>query len=37
VTFGPDGTLITGGNDRTIRIWGADGGRKLAIFPGAAE
>ena len=37
VAFAADGTVLTGGIDRTIRIWRADGGEQLAMFPGAAE
>lgn len=37
VVFGPDDTLITGGNDRTIRIWRETGGEQLALFPGAPD
>lgn len=37
IAFGPKGTLITGGNDRAIRIWPADGGEEVAMIPGATE
>lgn len=37
VAFGADGTIITGGRDRTIRFWPAGGGEAIAMFPGAPE
>jgi WD40 repeat protein len=37
VAFGPDGTVITGGIDRTIRIWPETGGDAIAMLPGAPE
>jgi WD40 repeat protein len=35
VAFGPDGTVVTGGIDRSIRIWPAIGGEQIALIPGA--
>jgi len=37
VAFGPDGTVVTGGIDRTIRIWPQNGGDAIAMLPGAAD
>lgn len=36
VTFAAaDSSVLTGGNDRPIRVW--RGGEAVALFPGAAE
>ena len=37
VAFAADGAILTGGNDRTIRIWPAGGGEAVALFPGAPD
>lgn len=37
VAFGPDGTVITGGGDRAIRIWPEAGGTPIAMLPGAPD
>ncbi|MFH1794011.1 MAG: WD40 repeat domain-containing protein [Pseudomonadota bacterium] len=37
VAFGPDGTILTGGYDRTIRIWPESGGNALAVLAGSPE
>ncbi len=37
VAFGPDGTVVTGGIDRSIRIWPAIGGEQIALIPGAPD
>ena len=37
VVFGPDGTVITGGGDRAIRIWPETGGTPIAMLPGAPD
>jgi hypothetical protein len=35
IAFGPGGEIITGGYDRSIRIWPPAGGEMLALLPGA--
>lgn len=35
LAFGPGGEIITGGYDRSIRIWPSAGGEMLALLPGA--
>jgi outer membrane biosynthesis protein TonB len=37
VAFGPDSTVITGGGDRTIRIWPEMGGDPIALLAGAPQ
>jgi len=37
VAFAADGTLLTGGIDRTIRDWPAAGGDGKVLFAGAPE
>ncbi len=37
VAFGPDGTILTGGYDRTIRIWPEAGGGALSVLAGSPE